>query len=88
MSIHNIYRELQNGRSEVSSTNVQKIMQTEGNLAYLAYGQTVPTDGTAGYLPGCIFFDTNAAGGTSTAARLLTNKGSGTSAVFTSITID
>lgn len=45
----------------------------------LAAGTTVPTDGTAGYAPGCIFFDEDS----STAGNMLyINEGSATSCDF------
>lgn len=46
--------------------------------AILAAGKTVPTDATAGYAPGCLFIDIDAAGG----LQLYINEGSVTSCAF------
>ena len=83
MSKHNFYNEMQEGRAPASSTTVVKLTQTIGNLALWAYGQTVPTDGVAGYAAGCLFQDTNATGGT----VLYANQGTGTSCNFDAVTV-
>ena len=48
-----------------------------------ACGPTVPTDGTAGYAPGCIFQDLNASAG----AQFFINEGSATSCDFNASTV-
>lgn len=42
---------------------VQKIWNTDDGVMH-AYGDTVPTDGTAGYAPGCVFVHADGARGT------------------------
>lgn len=55
--------------------------EIEGNGKMFAWGTTVPTDGTAGYGPGCIFIDQNAAAG----SQMFINEGSVTSCDFNAV---
>ena len=41
----------------------------------LDFGNTVPTDGAAGYAPSCIFLDTNSTGGAGAATHIFINVG-------------
>lgn len=83
MSIHNFLHEMQETRFPDASTTVVKLESTLGGLALRAYGNTVPTDGGAGYITGCLFLHADAAGGTA----LHCNQGSGTSCNFDAVTI-
>jgi hypothetical protein len=60
-----------------SSATVQVVWKTEEGIAK-AYGDTVPTDGSSGYAPGCIFRHDDGAGG----AMLYLNEGTATSSDF------
>lgn len=52
----------------------------------LDFGNTVPTDGTAGYAPSCIFLDTNSTGGAGAATHIFINVGTAASCNFDGIT--
>lgn len=59
------------------STLVQGIQNVDGNY-WIAQGNTVPTDTTRGYLPGCIFEDTDS-------AIIYVNEGTAASSSFKAI---
>ena len=71
MSGHNALEEL-NRESEIAH-----------NGKILDFGNTVPTDGAAGYATGCLFLHTDGGDGTS----LYVNEGSSTTADFNAITV-
>lgn len=67
----------------VNSVNITVLMaDPSGNILW-ASGTTVPTDGSAGYAKGCMFVDTDVAGGT---GGNYLNKGTTTSSAFTLVT--
>jgi len=43
----------------------EAVISTSGGLKMLCIGETVPTDGVAGYVTGCLFIKTNGGDGTS-----------------------
>jgi hypothetical protein len=49
----------------------------------LCYGTTVPTDGTAGYAKGCLFFHIDGSAGT----MLYCNEGTSSSSDFDAVTV-
>lgn len=59
------------------------LLATASNLAALAYGTTVPTDGDSGYVVGCLYLHTDGGDGTA----LYVNEGSSTSCNFNAITV-
>ena len=60
-----------------------ELLSIPGVGILLAAGTTVPTDGVAGYAPGCIFIDLDGSAG----SRLFCNDGSVTSADFDAISV-
>lgn len=64
-----------------SSATVQQIYASEDGIM-LAYGNTIPSDGAAGYAPGCLFIHVDG----TTVSRWYGNIGSATSADFNLIT--
>jgi len=63
-----------------SATTDEVVLLEDGlGNVLLATGTTVPTNTTAGYAKGCLFIDTNVAGGT---GGLYCNKGTKTSCTF------
>lgn len=58
------------------------IIATDPGVGILhSYGTTVPTDGTKGFAPGCIFLDINAAAG----SQVFVNEGTSTSCDFNNV---
>lgn len=67
----------------VNSVNITVLMADPSGDILFAIGTTVPTDTSSGYAKGCIFIDTNVAGGT---GAFYLNKGTTTSSQFTLVT--
>lgn len=59
------------------------IVKVPGYGILQAYGTTVPTDGTAGYAKGCLFFHIDGSAGT----MLYCNEGTGTSCDFDAVSV-
>tara|TARA_R110000851_G_scaffold177752_2_gene324643 strand:+ start:797 stop:1027 length:231 start_codon:yes stop_codon:yes gene_type:complete len=53
----------------------------------LDFGNAVPTNGTPGFAPSCIFLDTNSTGGASSATHIFINVGTAASCNFDGITV-
>lgn len=81
MSRANIMYELANAVMEPASGTPQVFLKDSAGNALFAYGNTVPTDTTAGYAVGCIFL--HADGGVGT--MIYCNEGSATSCDFDAI---
>ncbi len=79
MSAHAVFAALRGGMAEAED----KMFKIAGVGALFAWGATVPTDGEAGYAPGCIFINTAGA----TVNRPYCNVGSVTSCDFNLITV-
>lgn len=67
----------------INSIAITTILCDGNGDVLLATGLTVPTNGSSGYAKGCLFIDTDVAGGTT---GLNCNKGTNTSAAFTAVT--
>ena len=65
-----------------ASTTVRVVYKIEDGIL-IAYGNTVPTDETAGYAIGCIFIHTDGGDGTA----LYVNEGTAASCDFNAITV-
>lgn len=81
MDIHNFERGLMEAALPESSATPTRLLLVGGVAAMQAYGTVVPTDGTAGYLTGCLFAHTDGGAGTS----LYVNEGSATSCDFNAL---
>lgn len=66
------------GQLTTPGTTEVTVVLADSRGVLLAYGNTVPSDGEAGYAMGCIFIDTNGAAG----SVMYANEGSNTSADF------
>lgn len=73
---------LRNGPFPVPAATPVKLFSLNGSAAMLAYGTTVPSDTTAGYAAGCIFFKTNGAAG----SVVYINEGTSSSCDFNPMT--
>ena len=82
MSTHNVYAELAKGKAPTVSATVVTLAQSQTGIL-LAYGNTVPTDATAGYAIGCLFIHTDGGAGTA----LYCNEGTAASADFDAVTV-
>ncbi len=81
MSRSNIEEKLNEALFTKKSTTPIRLINagTSGTPLYLlGYGNTVPSDGAAGWQVGAIFIDTDATGG----STVHTNTGTGSSSVF------
>lgn len=67
----------------VNSVNITVLMADPSGDILFAQGTTVPTNGSSGYAKGCIFIDTDVAGGT---GAFYLNKGTTTSSTFSLVT--
>jgi hypothetical protein len=70
-------------RPQVLHDGTGVILEVPGVGILQAYGATVPSEGAAGYAPGCIFHHTDGSAGTC----LYCNEGSVTSADFDAVTV-
>jgi hypothetical protein len=66
-----------------AASAIKVLMKDGSGNVLLATGAAVPADTTAGYAKGCLFIDTDVAGGTT---GLNCNKGTTTSCAFTAVT--
>jgi len=80
MSAHNLVAQMQ-GVDIGDGATEQYLGNPDTNGKVFAWGNTVPTDATAGYSPGCIFVHTD--GGDATSAYL--NEGTVTSCDFNAL---
>jgi len=81
MSLHNLFANMQYSTSFPVGSDADQpfgMFNTGGTGFLFGYGDTVPTNGAAGWSKGAIFIDTNAA----TGSLLLVNVGTITSANF------
>lgn len=78
-----ISRELESMVPAPAATATERVIYKTEDGILLAYGNTVPTDTTAGYSIGCLFFHTD--GGDATA--LYVNEGTAASCDFNAITV-
>ncbi len=67
----------------IGSQTFNVLMRDNNGLIMYAVGTTVPSDAGAGFAKGCLFVDTDVAGGTT---GLNCNKGTTTSCAFTAVT--
>lgn len=66
-----------------SQDATQIVASAPGIGILFAYGAVAPSDGAAGYAPGCLFLNTAASAG----SIFLCNEGSATSADFDAVTV-
>lgn len=67
----------------VNSVAISALLTDASGNILLATGTSVPTDTSSGYAKGCLFIDTDVAGGTT---GLYCNKGTTASSQFTAVT--
>jgi hypothetical protein len=67
----------------INSVTVVPVAYTSDGKILLAFGTTVPTDGSAGFAHMCLFVDTDASG----TAGLLANIGTSSSCDFNAVTV-
>ncbi len=72
------------GHNTLDSLNKEALIAFDGKI--FDYGTTVPTNGTAGYAPSCIFLDTNSTGGAGSATHIFINVGTAAACNFDGIT--
>tara|TARA_Y100000004_G_scaffold197396_1_gene271837 strand:- start:7215 stop:7445 length:231 start_codon:yes stop_codon:yes gene_type:complete len=75
----------------MSAHNALEELNREAEIAFdgkvLDFGPTVPTDGTAGFAPSCLFLHTDSTDGAGTATYLFVNVGTAAACNFDGVTI-